>query len=125
MFPLASFAAALVHYAVAEGTAAARGLAWAAVGCSVGALVFVFGRMSAHHLGVVRGVERWGDPVADAWWLAGGDADPWHGARGDASAAAAAAAAAGTAARSAGTRKQRLRVSGEAATCTLPFQVKY
>ena len=65
VFPVAAFATVSVLYAQSEDTASAKALAWCLVGLATLTLVVVFGRMTYHHVGVLRGFERWGDPLVD------------------------------------------------------------
>jgi tellurite resistance protein TehA-like permease len=73
VFPLAAFATAAIQQAQsgARGTAGdesvpAQLMAWVLVGMATCALGVVMARMSWHHMGVLRGSEVWGDPIADA-----------------------------------------------------------
>lgn len=42
-------------------------MAWCFIVLASVALIFVFLRMSWHHVGVMRGGEVWGDPVFEQW----------------------------------------------------------
>ena len=64
VFPLAAVAAAAAKYADAEGSDAARVLAWAQTGVAALALGAVWCRMSAHCVRVFRGLDVWDDPLA-------------------------------------------------------------
>lgn len=73
VFPLAAFATAAIQQAQsgARGTAGdesvpAQLMAWVLVGMATCALGVVMARMSWHQMGVLRGSEVWGDPIADA-----------------------------------------------------------
>jgi hypothetical protein len=67
VFPLAAMATASVQYAATEDSVASHVMAWFFIVLASLALIFVFLRMSWHHVGVLRGKEVWGDPVFEQW----------------------------------------------------------
>jgi len=63
VFPPAALATAGIGNAVAEDSAAARGIAWVLVGLASLALAAVFCRTTAHHVQHLQGTDTWDDAL--------------------------------------------------------------
>jgi len=69
VFPLASLASLLIRYADSVGSMSARVLAIVYISLATLALIIVLLRMTMHQILVMKGVERWEDPLVDKRYM--------------------------------------------------------